>query len=753
MIHSARWLLIGAACLLAWPSLAQVPVQRVDIVGAQRIEASAVTSYFGVAPGTTPSRYDLDLGLKKIYETGFYSDVSLKEEAGVITIEVKENPSVNQVIFEGNEKIDKEDLEKEISLKARSIYTRSKVQSDLKRLLDVYRRGGRYSAEITPQIVPLEQNRVNLIYNIVEGPKAFIQKITFIGNENYEGGTLEKVINSSPERWYQFLSDSDKYDPDRVNYDQELLRRFYFQNGYADFKVKSAIAELSPQKDAFYLTFTIEEGDRYKFGSVDIKTKLPAAKMPDLIPSVTTHTGDIYNATEVEDSINRMSDLLGDRGFAFVDIIPDLRRREDKEKTIDLTYQIAEGPRVYVDRINIFGNVRTLDGVIRREFKLAEGDAFSTSKLKRTEQRLNNLGFFEKVDIQRRPGSSPDRTDLDVEVTEKSTGEITLGAGFSTVDGPLADIGIRERNFLGGGQDLRARATLGTRRKNYDLGISEPYFLGRELEAGVNIYKTVFNYQDNATFNRDSEGVIFHLGYSLSEYLKHQFRYTLEQSEITDVDDNASRYIRDQEGLDVASIIGHSFTYDKRDSKQASTSGYIARLSQDFAGLGGDNTFIRHELKGDYYIPLAKKWTYVMSGSAGNITGIGEDVRINQRFFIGSQEIRGFANAGIGPRDITTDDPLGANTYYALTNEVRFPLGLDDDLGVSGAFFVDVANLYDIDLVGPEIAATNALRASTGVGVAWNSPFGPIRLDFAFPILKEDFDETEFIRFKFGTNF
>jgi outer membrane protein insertion porin family len=754
MIFTLR-LCVLITALLGAPALASAAdiVKSIVVDGAKRIEQSAVVSYSGLATGTRYTSYDLDLGVKKIYETGFYSDVSIDDKNGEITLRVKENPSINQVIFEGNEKIEKEDLEKEITLKSRSVYTKSKVQNDLKRLLDVYRRNGRYSAEITPQVITLENNRINLVYNIVEGPRALIEKISFIGNENYDGATLSKIIMSSRERWYQFLTDTDRYDPDRLSYDQELLRRFYFQNGYADFKVKSAIAELSPQKDAFYLTFTIEEGQVYKLGKVDLNTRLPKEKMPDLKPSISVKEGDIYNATEVEDSINRMSDALGDAGFAFVDIRPEIERKGGSTKTIDLTFDVAEGPKVYVERINIFGNMRTLDEVIRREFKLVEGDAFSTSKLKRTEQRLNNLGFFEKVDVQRKSGSSSDQTQLDVEVSEKSTGEITFGGGFSTVDGPVIDAGIREKNFLGLGQDLRLRAMYGARRKNYEIGITEPYFLDRQIEAGFDIFKTTSSYQTNAAFDRESDGASLKLGYAMGEYLKHQLSYTFERNNISNVDSNASVYIKSQEGLNSSSIIGQSFVYDKRDSKMAPTSGLMLRFNQSFAGVGGDNTFLKHELKTDYYVPLAKKWTYVASGSAGNIFGIGQDVRINHRFFAGSEQIRGFSTAGIGPRDSATQDPLGGNTYYAASNEIRFPLGLSDDAGITGAAFADIANLYDLDQTGTGIDANSALRASAGLGVAWNSPFGPLRVDFALPLLKQNYDDTELIRFRFGTNF
>jgi outer membrane protein insertion porin family len=746
--------LILLAALFALPALARAEiVNSIKVEGNERIEPSAVTTYLGIATGDDIERYDLDLALKKLYDTGFFSDVGLDFTSGVLTVHVSENPSINDVIFEGNDQIDKDDLEKEISLKSRSIYTRPKVQSDLKRLLDVYRRSGRYSAEITPQIIPLDQNRVNLVYNIEEGPKALIEKITFIGNESYTASALESVVSSSRERWYQFLSDSDKYDPDRLQYDQELLRRFYFENGYADMKVKSAIAELSPQRDAFYITFTLEEGPQYHFGTIDVTSKLGKGRLPDMKEAIGTKTGDLYNASEVEDSIDRMVDVLGDSGFAFVEITPDVARRPGKDKIIDLTYNIAEGPKVYVERINIFGNVRTLDEVIRREFRLAEGDAYSSSKLKRTQQRLNNLGFFEKVDIKPTQGSTKDKTQLDVKVEEKSTGEVSFGAGFSTVDGALADIGVTERNFLGRGQLLRARGMFAARRQQFDFGFTEPYFLNRELEAGFDLYKTVQDYSTESSFDRDAVGGVLRIGYNLGEKTKHQLRYSFEKSDITNINPGASLYIQQQKGENSTSMVGHSIIYDDRDSKQLPTRGLYARVNQDVAGLGGDDRFLRHELQAEYYYPIAKKWTFTTAGSAGHIFGLGRDVRINQRFFVGSKEIRGFANSGIGPRDATTDDALGGNIYYAASAELRFPLGLPEDLGVTGAAFVDTGSLWSLDGGGPGIQDSSNPRAAAGVGVAWSSPFGPIRIDFARAFLKESYDQEELVRFSFGTRF
>ena len=756
------YLLALGMVMLAGPSSAQetnagpsgtTVIQRIDIRGTQRIEPSAVESYLSITPGATIDREDISESLKKLYATGFFSDVTIAPQGDTLIVQVVENPSINEVRFEGNDRIKEEDLVKEVSLKSRSIYTRARVQEDLKRLLEVYRRNGRYTAQITPKIVPLEQNRVDLVYEIVEGPEAKIRHITFIGNESFSSSTLERVLASEEEAWWRFLSNNSNYDPERLAYDGELLRRFYQEQGYADFKVTSSIAELSPNKDAFYLTFTINEGPQYKIGKVDVASKLPRAQAIDFNEAILTKTGDLYNSSDIETTIDNLIQSLGDHGFAFVDIDPATVRRPGNEHVIDLTYNIKEGPRVYIERINIFGNIRTLDEVIRREFRLAEGDAYSSTKLKRSEQRLNNLGYFEKVNVTTEKGSSPDKTVIDVSVEEKSTGEISFGAGYSTTDGALADFGIRERNFLGRGQDLRFRVMFAARRQQYDIGFTEPYFLGRELEAGFDLYRTVQNYTQNATFDREADGFVLRTGYNLSERMKHTLRYGFEKSDISNIDPLASIYIKQQAGQNITSYIGQSFIYDSRDNRFSPNSGLYWRFNQDLAGLGGDDRFIRHEMQSEYYIPLAKQWTLVMAGAAGNVTGIGKDVRINQRFFIGSKEIRGFDNAGLGPRDTATRDALGGNSYYVASSELRFPLGLPDDLGVSGALFVDAGSLFDLDVTGPGIADDSSPRVSAGAGVAWASPFGPIRIDFAQAFVKEDYDETELIRFSFGTRF
>lgn len=727
-------------------------IVAIRVEGTQRIEPSTVATYLDLQPGSTFSQEEIDRGLKNLFSTGFFADVKLLRQGNDLVVKLQENPIVNRVAFEGNARIAASDLEKEIELKARSVYTRTKIQNDVKRILDIYRRSGRYSATVEPKVIPQDQNRVDLVYEIREGTVAHVKKIIFVGNEIFSSRALEKTIRTAQEHWYNFFSDDDKYDPDRLLYDQELLRRMYVANGYADFQVKSAHAELSPDKEGFYLTFVVDEGPRYTLSSVKVESELKTREAPDLNALLTTKAGDVYDANEVEGTTDAITKELGNLGYAFVDIKPRLERNHEK-RTIDLTYVIKPGPRVYVERINVTGNVRTLDQVVRREFRLTEGDPYNSAKMTRSEQRLNNLGFFEKVEIKNEPGSRPDRTVVNVDVKEKSTGEINLGAGFSTTDGALADIGMKESNFLGRGQEVRTRFTYAARRKEADLGFTEPYFLGRELAAGFDLYRSSQDFSREGSYDIDARGVRLRSAYALQEKLQHSVFYNLRSSDITNVEAGASAYIRGQIGANLTSSIGQALTYDSRNNKFDPTTGVYAQVSQEMAGLGGDSKFLKHETKASYYYPIAKKWVWSVLGSGGYVFGLSDNIRINDRFFIGGQTLRGFRNAGIGPRDTTTKDALGGNAYYTASTELRFPLGLPEELGFTGAVFFDAGSLWGTDDKGAGIFDTNTIRASMGLGLGWASPFGPIRLDFAVPVAKEDQDITEHFRFSFGTRF
>ena len=728
-------------------------IRRIIVEGNQRIEPSTVESYLAIRPGDPYDPQKVDDSIKSLFATGLFDDVTIQAQGDALVVRVVENPIINRIAFEGNKRLDTAVLEAEIQLRPRVVYTRSRVQNAVNRILELYRRNGRYAAKVEPKIIELDQNRVDLVFEISEGPTTGVGGITFIGNNEFSDSTLRGVIQTRESAWYRFLSTDDTYDPDRVSFDEELLRRFYNARGFADFQVVSTVAELTPDGKEFYITFTLEEGPQYNFGEIKVETTLEDLGTEQLVALAESLQGDVYNADLIESTIQALTDEIGRLGYAFVDIQPQLSRNLEN-LTIDVTYQINEGQRVYVERIDITGNLRTLDQVIRREFRLAEGDAFNSALLRRSQQRLRNLGFFESVDVTTEQGSAPDRVVIKTKVVERSTGELSFGAGFSTQDGVLGDVRLTERNLLGKGQDLRANFTASQRRQQIDLSFTEPYFLERDLAAGFDLFRSRTDFQRESSYDETSTGGTLRLGYPLTENLRHSVRYTLRADEIQNVDNDASVFIQDEEGERATSLIGQTFSYDRRDVRFLPSEGYYIRLDQDLAGLGFDNRFIRHELRAEYYYPIIPDVVFNLTGTAGHILGIfGEDVHLSNRFFIGGANLRGFQFGGVGPRDSETDDRLGGNLYYIGSAEVRFPLGLPEELRVFGRGFVDAGSLQDIDVSGPTLDESNGLRVAGGVGLSWLSPLGPLSIDFAQAIKKELKDETEFFRLSFGTRF
>lgn len=728
------------------------PIRAIRIEGTQRIEPQTVRSYMQLDAGDPFSADLIDRALKNLFATGLFADVAFRREGDTLIVQVVENPIINRLAFEGNDRIDDETLEAEVQLRPRVVFTQTRVQSDARRILEIYRRSGRFAATVEPKVIPLEQNRVDLVFEINEGPVTRVERIDFVGNEAFSDGTLRGEILTQESAWYRPFSTTDTYDPDRLTVDREALRNFYLKEGYADFRVISAVAELSPDRESFFITFTVDEGERYRFGDVNISTTLRDLDPETLRDDITTKAGDWYDASKVEASITALTDAVGELGYAFVDVQPRLER-DRENKVINLTYDIQEGPRVFIERIDISGNVRTLDKVIRREFRLVEGDAFNTARLRRTRQRIQNLGYFSRVDIRTVPSDSPDKTVIEVDVQEQATGELTFGIGFSTAEGPLADVGLRERNLLGRGQDLRLNFTLSGRRSQIDLSFTEPYFLDRPLAAGIDLFRTEIDRRESS-FDEKNLGGGFRFGYDITEYLRQTVRYTLSQNEIVDVDDDASLAIRQQEGETISSVVGQSLTYDRRDNRFNPTEGYYLNLRNDVAGLGGDVKYLRTRVGAAYYLPLTEDLIASVSGEVGYIFGFGgEDVRITDAFFLGGNSLRGFATAGVGPRDVNTDDALGGNTFAAGSVELSFPLGLPEEYQIRGRVFTDFGTLTDTDTDVPGVRDDASLRASVGTGITWHSPLGPLALDLAFPVAKEDFDEEEVFRFSIGTRF
>jgi outer membrane protein insertion porin family len=752
------------------PTAPGARLEGVVVQGNQRVAPETIVSYMSIRQGDGFGVNDINDSLKRLFATGLFADVAVRREGNFLIVQVVENPIINRIAFEGNLRVKDDILEQEVQLRPRVVYTRTRVQSDVKRILDVYRRSGRFGATIEPKIILLEQNRVDLVFEISEGPLTEIERISFIGNQHYSDRKLRGEIFTRESAWYRFYSPADTYDPDQMAFDQESLRRFYLKNGYADFRVLSAVAELTPNKNAFFITITIEEGERYKFGKLDVISSIPDIEPGPLRENITVDEGDWYNAGELEDSILALTNEVGNLGYAFVEVRPNVDR--DRETgIINITFEIQEGPRVFVERIDIGGNVRTLDRVIRREFRVVEGDAFNAAKLNRSNQRIRNLGFFSRVDITNDPGSSPDQTVVKINVAEQSTGELGLGAGYSTTEGVLANVVLRERNLLGKGQDLRATITFSKIRQQFDISFTEPYFLGRNLRAGVDLFHITSDNSDFSSFTSVRTGGGLRLGYEINERWSQRLRYTLKQDVVENVPPTASLAIRQQEGTTVTSLIGQDLLYDLRDSTIETTKGFFARITADYAGLGGDLNFVRGKLSTGLYYPVTEDLIASLTITGGIIHDLdNEGVRITDRFFLGGSTLRGFQPSGVGPRDLLTDDALGGKQVYYGSLQFRFPIGLPDEFGITGALFSDAGSLTDIDeptgelyvddplnpgevILVSNIVDEPSLRASWGFGIAWKSPVGPLSIDFAWPLLQEDFDKTEVFRLSFGTRF
>lgn len=728
-------------------------IRKLEISGLQRVEKETVVSYLGLHNAQTVSRDQLDNAFKNLYATGLFSDINMENtENGVLKIAVKENPLIDKRAFDGNKKLDDKILETEVQSAPNSLYNKAKVQQDVQRILDVYKRSGRYAVEVEPKIIERPENRVDLIFEIDEGPEAKIDQINFIGNAHYSSSDLQDVLMSKESRWYRIFSNASSYDAEKMNYDKELLRQYYNQHGYADFRVVSAVAELTPDKKAFILNFTLDEGPRYKIGDIKINSAISEVPLEALYKEVEFESGEWYNSKLIDETVSNMTEELGKKGFVFVDVIPTLNRHAADE-TVDVVFNIKEGERVFVNRINISGNTRTLDEVIRREFRLDEGDAFNVVKIRDSRRNIENLNFFSKVDIQSVPVDAS-KADIDVVVEEKSTGYFNVGVGYSTVNGALIQAGVTENNFMGKGQQVSLDASVSERSRNYNLSFTEPYFLDRRLSAGADIFYNDESFQDESSYDSYSMGGRLRMGWNYTDNLYQMVRYTLREDEIKNVKDYASYYIKKEEGKSTGSVIGQTLVYDKRDNAYRTKEGYYLSFGNDIAGLGGDEKYFKFDVRALKYYTLSDYWTFKFFANGGYVVGYGgEDVRLSQRYYLGGNTLRGFQFGGVGARDRFTDDALGGNWIAYGGSELIFPIGLDE-VGIRGRTFFDIGMIGKPDDINTQIVEYSSKpRASVGFGFEWFSPMGKIDVDFGFPIMKEDYDKKEVFRLNFGTSF
>lgn len=748
---------------LATPAGAQVLApgaareQSVVVRGNRRIEAETILAYLDLRPGQTVSAEDLNRAVRRLFDTGLFKDVQIVPAENQLIVQVVENPSINEIAFEGNDDLSDEDLQQIISLRPRLPFTVSAAEADAQAIVDVYRRTGRFGAEVEPVIIERSDNRVDLVFQIDEGEVTGVSSIDFVGNQVYSDRRLRGVVETSESGLLSFLRSTDIYDPDRLELDKELLRNFYFERGYADFTVLSATAELAPDRDGFFITFTVNEGEQYRFGDMDVEIAARGLDPADFAASVPNLTGDIYDASEVEEITNELTDIAGQKGFAFVQVRPRARKNE-AERTVGITFEVSEGPRVFVERIEIEGNTQTLDRVIRRQIELVEGDPFDARKIREAQRRIRALNYFSKVEITPEPGATEDRAVLKVRVEEQSTGSLSFGIGFSSSAGPIGNIALTERNFLGRGQLVNIQVTAAGDTQVYDFSFTEPAFLDRDLAVGLRAFFIDDDRTDESNFEIARLGFGPTVGFPLTEDTRLSLRYELRRDDIQ-VGPLASPAIKVDDGVRLTSSVGYAVTVDKRNDPIEPTGGYQLRFEQDFAGIGGDARYVRTE-------GTAKGWTGLFEDlvvaslelKMGAIEGFDDDIRINERFFVGGSTLRGFAAQGIGPRDIVTDDALGGNYYGVARAEVSFPLGLPEELGIYGGLFVDAGTVFGLD--GTRIGAGGVviddsaeLRVGAGALVFVATPFGPLELSFGLPVIKESFDESELFRLSIGTRF
>ncbi len=755
-------------------------IRDIRVVGNKRIEPETVKSYLTFTAGQRYDAYRADESLRALFATGLFQDVRINPEGGVIVINVVENPLINRVAFEGNTEVKSDTLSQEVQLKARSMYTRAKAQADVQRILDVYRRQGYYATQVDAQIIELDNNRIDLVFEIREGPETKVVGINFIGNQAFSDSELRGIITTTELSFLDFLKPTSVYDPDRFNLDRELLRRYYLKNGYADMRVVSAVADVDREGKGFFLTFTIDEGPMYYFGGVDIESTLPSFAPDSVRGRLLAHAGDIYNAELVDKTAEALTVAVAEQGYAFGQVRPRIDR-DPVKRTISIVFVVEQGPRVYIERINIVGNYRTEDYVIRREFRVAEGDAYNKIMVDQARQRLIGLGFFKDVKVNKEPGSAPDRVVLNVALEEQSTGELSFAAGYSSAEGVIGEVSYTERNLLGTGQYLQVKVTGSFVSGGADVSWTEPRFLDRNMSFGVDVFARNSNYTassgyTDAGYEDLRAGGSLRLGFALLDNLWLNTNYTFIYEDIYGLEATAPLAVRDVAGVWITSSVGYNMIYDTRNNRKNPSRGFYFSWAQDLAGVGGDVDYVRSIAEGRAYYPLTKEITLVGRAIGGNIAGWnGQDIRTVDDFFKGGETIRGFAPSGLGPRDLISGDPYGGKNFYAGTAEVRFPIPfVPDDLGFSGAIFADAGSVWGTDAAhyansyiarNPGFCATStyacvysvqdsdAIRASVGASLIWASPIGPLRADLGWAVLKQSFDQTQVFRFGAATKF
>jgi outer membrane protein insertion porin family len=742
--------------------------ETIAVQGNRRIDADTVRSYFHAAPDGRFDDAARDAALKALLATGLFDNVTIDRAGDRLVVHVTEAPVLDRVAFEGNKKIQDKELTAVVESKPRGTLQRAVVQADVGRIMEAYRHAGRDEVSVVPQIINHGNDRVDLVYEVTEGGKTTVRQINFVGNKVFGKRQLGAVIKTSATNMLTFLTGGDVYDPDRIAVDQEQLRRYYRSKGYADATVPSARAEYDPATKGFTLTFAIDEGQLYHFGEISIVCEVPGLDPEKLRRLLLARAGAVFDGNALEKTTEILALQMAKLGYPFAQAVPHTTRDAAAQR-VDVAFVIEQGLRTYVERIEIHGNTRTRDYVIRREFDIAEGDPYNKTLIDRAERRLKNLNYFKTVKISRRPGSAPDRVVLDVEAVDQPTGDFSISGGYSTSDGLLAEVKVGERNFMGTGKTLAASVTYGQYTGAVDLSASEPYFLGSRVSAGIDLYARQNVASPYQSYGTDIYGATMQFGTPLTEQLGAQWRYSIYNQNVTL--DPASLTAAPSLPIQQAALagpawvssVGDTVTYNTVDNTKNPTSGLRSQLSQDLAGLGGDVKFLRTTEDVRYYQSLNSDLVTMVRAQGGYITGWGgQQVPLMNSFFGGPTMVRGFAPSGFGPRDLTpgtTMDNVGGSMYWATTAELQSAIpGVPDEYGLKATAFIDAGSVFRYS--GPtafpgstqslQVANTNVVRSSVGVGLTWASPFGALTVDYAVPLTKAAFDVVQPFRFGAG---
>ena len=740
--------------LLGIMTLGAVSVAHAETViveGNVRVDKTTIQSYVTGQP--------LDAAKKDLMATGLFQSVDIVKKGDQIVVTVKENNIINRVAFEGTKRLKSEMFEGELQLKPRGAFSQAALDADVARIKEIYARVGRSNVEVTPRTVQLENGKIDVVFKVDEGSKTGVKTIDFVGNNSFSAGRLRDEMQTTQSNFLSWIKTTDVYDPDRLAADAELIRRFYLRHGYADMRVLDTKVDYDQAAGGYKVVISIDEGKQYKVGEISVESKIAQIDSATLKSRVQLAKGDVYNADLVEKSILGITTEVASRGYAFSQVRP-RGDRDAATNTITLSFVVEEGPRVYIERINVRGNTRTRDYVVRREFDIGEGDAYNKVIIDRTERRLKNLGFFKSVRISNEPGSTPDRVIINVDVEDQSTGQFSVGGGYSTTEGVLAEVGIQESNLQGRGQFAKLRGSTGQWSKGVELNFTEPYFLERRMQGGFDIYSKESDNSRFAYYSNMKTGATLRLGLPLTEEFTVIGRYSLYNNRIRVTDSaNVSSAISASEGQNLTSAVGYTLEYNTLDNTINPRNGALSNLKQDVAGLGGDSRYLKTTTDVKYYRELNDTFVGMIRGQAGYI--FGSDLRVIDNFFMGPDLIRGFALSGIGPRDndggASSRNGLGGTTYWGTSAEVTFPLfGLPREAGIKGAVYADAGSVFGyssstsiLNIVGND----QSVRTSIGTGLLWSSPIGPIRLDFAVPVTKNDNDQVQNFRFTAGSVF